>query len=112
MLDKIEIYIKNEEVVVGRAVVGFPIPDHGICALKDTLKTEKVMSEADRIALEVVNEVAREKGVKVEVIHVSTFRGRLKAKRAGVKETPTIIMGGTKIVGIPEKEQILTLLQR
>jgi hypothetical protein len=112
MLDKIKVYVKNEEVDIGHAVIGFPIPDYGMCSWKDTFKTEKVMSEADRITLEVVNEVAKEKGVKVELIDVSTFSGKLKAKRAGVKETPTIIVGENKIEGIPEKEQNLKLLQQ
>ncbi|MGB9693405.1 MAG: hypothetical protein ACPLYF_01025 [Fervidobacterium sp.] len=105
MFDKVVVFVKNEEVVVGKTVIGFPIPEHGMCSWKDTVKTEKVMSEADRIALEVVNEVAREKGVKVEVIDVSTFLGKLKAKRAGVKETPTIIIGENKIEGIRRKSK-------
>ncbi|MEM2975731.1 MAG: thioredoxin family protein [Candidatus Bathyarchaeia archaeon] len=93
-------------------MIGFPIPDHGMCSWKDTLKTERVMLEADKIALEVVREVAREKNVRVEVIDVSTFRGKLRAKSVGIKETPTIMIGGNKIEGIPEKEQILKLLQQ
>lgn len=112
MHDKVKVYIKNEEVAVGKAVIGFPIPDHGMCSWKDTLKTEKVMPEADRIALEVVREVARKMNVEVEVIDISTFWGKLKAKIAGIKETPTIIIGEKKIEGIPKKAQIVKLLQK
>lgn len=110
MCDRIEVYVKNEEVVVGKDMIGRPVAGHW-CTAKDTLKTEKVMPEADRAALEVVNKVAEEKGVNVEVVDVSTFFGRLKAKRAGVKETPTIIIGKNKIEGVPEKEQVLRVVQ-
>lgn len=54
MSTKIEVYVKNEEVVTGRAMIGRPIADHW-CTARDTLKTEKVMPEPDRITLEVVN---------------------------------------------------------
>ncbi|MFX1598706.1 MAG: thioredoxin domain-containing protein, partial [Promethearchaeota archaeon] len=36
---------------------------------------------------------------------------RLKARRSGVNNTPTIIIGKQKIEGMPTKEQILDLLQ-
>ncbi|MEM2292068.1 MAG: hypothetical protein QXX41_02225 [Nitrososphaerota archaeon] len=115
MLDKIEVFVKTEEVVVGQTVIGRPVADGAQvhwCTVKDTLKTEKFMPEADRAALEIANEVAREKGVKVEVIDVSTFMCRLKAKRAGVTKTPAIVMGGNKIDENLEKERILKLLQQ
>jgi hypothetical protein len=111
MIDKVEVYVRNEEVVVGQTIIGRPIADHW-CTAKDTLKTEKVMPETDRIALEVVNEIAREKGIKVEVFDVSSFRGNLKAKSMGVKKTPTVVIGKNKIEGIPDKGQILKLLQQ
>jgi protein-disulfide isomerase len=68
------------------------------------------MPEADRLALEIVREIAKEKGIKVEVFDISSFKGKLKAKFASVKETPTIVVGNRKIEGIPDKEQILKLL--
>jgi hypothetical protein len=110
MFDKIEVYIKKEEVVVGKTVIGFPIPEHGMCSWKDTMKTEKVMPEADSVALEVAKDVAKERGIKVEVIDISTFMGKLKAISEGVKKTPTIIVGERKIEGVPNKDQILKLL--
>jgi len=109
MVDKVEVYIRNEEVVVGQTMIGRPILDHW-CTAKDTLKTEKVMPEADRHALEIVREIAKKKGVKVEVFDISSFKGKLKAKFAGVKETPTIVVGNKKIEGVSDKEQILKSL--
>ncbi|NWG11467.1 hypothetical protein HXY33_06970, partial [Candidatus Bathyarchaeota archaeon] len=73
MIGKIEVYVKNEEVVIDDAYVGRPMGDHW-CTFKETLKTEKVMSEADRLALKVVNELAKERGLEVEVYDVSCFK--------------------------------------
>jgi hypothetical protein len=109
MRGKVEVYIKREEVVVGQTVIGRPIMGHW-CTAKNTLKTEKVMPEDDRIALEIVKEVAKERDVRVDVIDTSSFRGMLKAKSAGVNKTPTIVIGKNKIEGVPEKGQILKLL--
>lgn len=110
MIRKIEVYIKNEEVATGAAYIGRPIADHW-CTFKETLKTEKVILEADKRALEIVNEIVKEKGLKVKVCNVSSFRGKLKAKSKGITKTPCIIVGEKKIEGIPEREQILNLLQ-
>jgi pyruvate/2-oxoglutarate/acetoin dehydrogenase E1 component len=109
-MDKIKVYIRNEEVVVGQIMIGRPLQGHW-CTAKETLKTSKVMSQADMAALEVVKEIAEERGIKVEVIDVSTLTGRLKATFEGVKNTPTIIIGGEKIEGIPNRDQILKLIQ-
>ena len=109
MIGKIEVYVKNEEVATGDAYIGKPMGDHW-CTFKETLKTEKVMPEADRLALEVVNEIARERGLEVEVCDVSCFKGKLKAKSKGITQTPTIVIGEKRIEGIPEKKQILSIL--
>jgi protein-disulfide isomerase len=110
MISKIEVYVRNEEVVIGDAYIGRPIVDHW-CTFKETLKTEKVMSEADRITLEVINEIAKEKNLEIEVCDISSFKGKLKARSKGITKTPTIIIGDKKIEGIQEKEQILNLLR-
>lgn len=109
MTCKVEVYAKNEEVVTGDAHIGRPMGDHW-CTFKETLKTEKVMSEADKLALKVVNEIAAERGLVVEVYDVSCFKGKLKAKSKGVRQTPTILIGEKRIEGIPEKKQLLSLL--
>jgi len=102
MVDKIEVYIRTEEVVTGQAIIGRPMSD-GVtthyCTSRETLKTEKITPEADKLVLEVVNEFADEKGLDVEVYDVSTFKGRFKASVKGVKTTPTIIIGKARIEG-------------
>jgi len=98
MIEKIEVYVRNEEVVTGQAVIGRPLAGHW-CTAKETLKTQKVMPEADRLALEMAEEFAREKGLHLEVYDTSSFKGKLKASLKGVKTTPTIIIGNQKIEG-------------
>ena len=98
MVEKIEVYVRNEEVVTGQAVIGRPVAGHW-CTAKETLKTQKVTPEADRLALEVVNEFAKERDLCVEVYDVSSFKGKIKASLKGVKTTPTIIIGNRKIEG-------------
>lgn len=114
MVDKIEVYIRNEEVVTGQAIIGRPMSD-GVsmhyCTAKETLKTEKVMSEASRLALEVANEFAKEKGLNVEVYDVSTFKGKLKAILRGIKTTPAIIIGKARIEGEHSSELLKSKLK-
>lgn len=116
MISKIEVYIRNEEVATGGAYIGRPIKSLGQfdhwCTFKETLKTERVVSDADKLALELANEIAREKGLQIEVCDVSSFKGKLKCKSKGVTKTPTIIVGDARIEGIPTKEQMLNLLKQ
>jgi len=98
MVEKIEVYVRNEEVVTGQAVIGRPVAGHW-CTAKETLKAQKVMPEADRLTLKIVTEFAREKALRLEVYDVSIFKGKLKASLKGVKTTPTIIIGSRKIEG-------------
>jgi hypothetical protein len=98
VIDKIEVYICHKEVVTGEAVGGQVIGEHG-CTVIRGVKTEKVMSDADRTALEVVKEFAGEKWLSVEVYDTSTFKGRLKAGAKRIRTTPTIVIGEAKIEG-------------
>ena len=112
MIDRIEVYIRNEEVATNQAIIiGHPISD-GLtthyCTAKETLKTERVMSEADRLALEVVQKFAGQNGLRVEVCDVSTFRGQLRARLRGIRKTPAVVVGGNRI----EVQNIETLADR
>jgi hypothetical protein len=110
MADKIEIYVRKEEVVTGEAVYetfseassAISGPTDGMVPTRTVargVKTEKVMPEADRTAVEVVKRFADERGLQVEICSVSTFIGRLKARQKGVKTTPTIVIGKFRIEG-------------
>ncbi len=102
MLETIEVYIRTEEILTSEAIIGRPISD-GVtvhyCTVRETAKKEKMIPEADRLALEVVKEFADSKGVRLEVCDVSTFRGKLRAWSNGIKAIPTIFVCGVRIEG-------------
>lgn len=114
MIGKIEVYIKTEEAVIGQAIIGRPISD-GVtthyCTVKESFKTEKVMSETDRMALEVVKEFANARGLSFEVYDVSTLKGKLTARLKGIKMTPAIIIGKVKIEGEYPSEVLRSKLE-
>ena len=107
---KIEVFVKEKEITTGKVYVGSPVREHW-CTFKEGVKKEKIMPEDDKKTLEIVQKLAKENGVHVKVHNISSFGGRLKARRRGVKNTPTIIIGKQKIEGMPSKKQILDLLQ-
>jgi hypothetical protein len=109
MSNKIEVYIKNESVVISQGIIR-PVADHG-CTDGMTGKTEKVMLEGDRSALNVAKEFANERGLNVVVYDVHTFKGRLKAMLNGVSKTPTIIVGTSRIEGDLASDLLKSKLQ-
>jgi len=114
MVLKIEVYIKGEEVVVGSEMIGQPVSD-GVtthyCTINQALKREELMPEADRLALEIVNKFASEKGLKVEVCDISTFKGKMKARLKNVRVTPTILIGERRIESEDELRQLRSKLE-
>ena len=84
---KIEVFIKNEEVLLQSTQIGRPIADH-YCTAHDTFKTEKILTEDSRRVLEEANEKAKEFNAKMVVYNLATFKGQLAAKLKGVK-SPT-----------------------
>jgi hypothetical protein len=102
MPEIIEVYIKTEQAIISQAVIGRPMSD-GVtthyCTVRETAKEEKAMSEADRLALEVMKDFADSKGARLEVCDVSTFRGKLRARLKGIKTTPAIVIGRARIEG-------------
>jgi hypothetical protein len=84
---KIEVFIKNEEVVLQPTQLGRPIGDH-YCTAHDTFKTEKILSEDNKRILEEANVKAKELDAEIVVYDMSTFKGLLIAKIKGVK-SPT-----------------------
>jgi protein-disulfide isomerase len=69
------------------------------------------MSEGDEEVLNCAREFAYEEGLSIEVVDVSTSRGRVKARMRGVKVTPTIIIGKHKIEGRTSPEQLRNKLK-
>jgi hypothetical protein len=109
MVDKIEVFVKNENVVISQGIIR-PLADHG-CTDRMTGKTEKIMPESDRLALNVAEEFANERGLDVVVHDVHTYKGRLNAMLKGVSKTPTIIVGTSRIEGDLTSDQLKNRLQ-
>ena len=84
---KIEVFIKNEEVLLQSTQLGRPILDH-YCTAHDTFKTEKILTEDSKRALEEANEKAKELNAEIVIYNLSTFKGQLAAKLKGIK-SPT-----------------------
>lgn len=102
MANKIEIHIRNEKVIVGQRIIE-PVSDGIVrhqCLSKKVLGTEKIMTEADKLALETVNEFAEEKGLLVKVYDVLSYKGRLRAILRGIRRTPTVLIGKGRIEGV------------
>lgn len=101
MIDKIQVYIRKKKALVGQVVVD-PVSDgtfHHACLSRKMLEYEKVASEADKVALAAVNNFAEEKGLRVEILDISTFKGRLRASFKDINKTPVIVIGRNRIEG-------------
>ena len=85
---KIEVFIRNEEVLLQFTQVGRPILDH-YCTAHDTFKTERILTEDSKRILEEAERKARELNASIAVFDLSTFRGQLIARLKGVK-SPTL----------------------
>jgi len=69
----------------------------------------RTLREIDKRALEIVREMAKEKGWRVEVHDVSSLVGRMRASLKGVSDTPVVFVDGQKIEGVPTREQLWSL---
>ncbi len=84
---KIEVFIKKDEFIVQPTQLGRPIADH-YCTAHDTFKTEQVITEDSEKALEEATQKAREFNAELIIYNLSTLKGKLAARRRGVK-SPT-----------------------
>lgn len=84
---KIEVFIKNEEVLLQSTQLGRPIGDH-YCTAHDTFKTERILTEDSKRVLEEANRKAKELNARIVVFDLSTFKGQLIARLKRVK-SPT-----------------------
>lgn len=81
---KIEVFIKNEEVLLQPTQLGRPIAGH-YCTAHDAYKTEKVLTEESKRVLEEAHKKAKQLNAKIVVYDISTFKGQLVARLKGVK---------------------------
>ena len=106
-VNKIKVYIKSEEVIheiPGQlAVEGHPC--HGF-----KKKVIVTLPEDHEKAKKIAEEVAKEKGLDVEIYDLKNgFKSRVSAFFRGIK-TPTIEIGNRRVNGVPSKEKLLSLL--
>jgi len=109
MVHKIRVYIKNADVISAQGFVR-PLADH-YCTDLAVSKTERILPESHEQALRIVEEFAREKGLNVEVCNVHTLSGKLKARMRGVRVTPTVLLGQSRIEGDLTPETLRTRLE-
>jgi hypothetical protein len=113
MPNKIEVYVKREKKLVGQ-YASEPISDGVMthsCLSKKMLEYEKALPEADKQALELVNEFADRKGLLVEVFDVSTLKGKLKAAARGIGRTPAVVVGQERIEVQSDPDQLMEKLE-
>jgi glutaredoxin len=112
---KIEVYVRYEERAIPDEYV-HPVID-GAAGMypgrMDPLhwRVQRSISESDRQALNCVKEFAGSKGLTVEVCDTNTFAGKMKAWVKGVKTTPTVIIGNSRIQGNLTPEELRNKLQ-
>ena len=109
MTDRLEVYIRNENVVLSTGIIR-PVADHS-CSDGMTGKTERIMSENDRSALKIAEEFADENGLSVEIYDVRSIKGKMKARLRHVETTPTIIIGNSRVEGEFTPEELKNKLQ-
>jgi hypothetical protein len=116
---KIEIYVKIEKVGVNlkpdrpatdafqprMSRWGWPSVDGQLS------RVTMVMSENDELALKCAQEFADSEGLLIEVCDINTFRGKIRAQMKGVKTTPTIVIGRSRVEGKFTPEQLKNKLR-
>ena len=112
MTIKIEFYVGTEKKLVGQhfsAPTSDGVMTH-TCLDKKMLKYERELSQTEKEVIEYLNSVAEKKDPDVEVVDLSTFRGKLKAASTRVKTTPTLIIDHERIEN-PNMEELKRKLE-
>ena len=105
----IEVYVKSEEQLKGSADGDYSIYDEHPCQVKYNIV--KTLCPIDKQALETLCDVAKEKHFTVKVYDLSTSWGRLKAFTKGIKIIPATAVGSLRINSIPNREELLKMLE-
>ncbi|MGB8780268.1 MAG: hypothetical protein WCD81_06420 [Candidatus Bathyarchaeia archaeon] len=108
MADKVEVYVRKEKKLP-REYVSTPFSD-GVMTCsslsKKMLEYEKALQEADKWALELANLFEVKRDLQVEVIDVSSLKGKLKATERGISKTPTTAIGQERIEAPSNMERL------
>jgi hypothetical protein len=114
-MKKVELYVRTEEQLL-QDVYSEKGCEHTATGQWDPNRPHsklgfvknKTLPERDKKALEIVQEIANERGWMLELHDVSSLAGKISAHLKGIDQTPTILIGGSKIQGIPDKEELLS----
>jgi hypothetical protein len=72
---------------------------------------EKLISKEDVLAAQIANQVAEEHGLKLKLYDLAQTKGWIFGHIYHVKTTPTIIINGHRIEGVPNKEALSHALE-
>jgi hypothetical protein len=109
MPEKIQVYIRNKDVVVSEGYLR-PVADHP-CLDRSVSKTEKIVSEKDQQVLITTRDFADKHGLCIEVCDLATFTGKFRAFLKGVKTTPAILIRNSRIEGNFAQEDLRSRLE-
>jgi hypothetical protein len=84
---KVEVFVKKDEIILQPTQLGRPVAGH-YCTAHDTFKTEEILPEASKRVLDEAVERAKQLNAELVIYNLSTWKGKLAAKRRGVK-SPT-----------------------
>lgn len=103
MKKRIEVYIKNEDIVVSH-----PLPENYLplfdkwniipwYSIKNSTYKLKIIPEEDQKAIEVARKLSEKFKLELKIYDVCTPKGKILAYFKNVKKTPTIILGKNRI---------------
>lgn len=115
----IEVYVRTQEKTTHNPVFVQSDPGHSCThTYGDGLlqsfecKVEKVLPENEKQALEIAKTVAKDIGLKVKVYDLSTRIGRFRAQFKKVEMTPTVMLGGQRIVSNITRDSLIGILNQ
>jgi len=116
-MKKIELYVRSSKQLLPDTYEPRGTCEHTASGQVDLFRPQstlifqasRTLLENDNKAFEIVHEVAKERGWKVEVCDVASFTGRMKARLRGINQTPVVVVDDHRIEGVPNREQLMSL---
>lgn len=98
------LFVKSEKIE--QVAWSMPHHDHGCSASYRAIKTEFVLGEEDKKAIEALKKT----GLRYNVVDLGLASAtiRIKAKTKGINTTPTLIYKGQKFKGLRQIVEMLT----
>ena len=109
----IQVYVKGEQKLTAENALVYVESGHSCSGTKSALtcKKEHVLPESHKEVISIARKMAEERGMKLQVFDVSLGRGRLRARLAGVSETPAIIVRNQRITEEITEEKLSSILE-